>query len=98
MLLDPDSLMDAGGMSELVFGETEYRVTWETNVLDTTIQLPEPIKDNVVAVYALKTLEGRVLTCEDMSFSIKSMSGLWCTNTKPAQILQETKTPSSGGT
>ncbi len=89
MLSDPDSLVNAEAMSEWVFRETNYRVTWEKKPLDTTIQLPEPITDNVVAGHVLKTLEGRVLTCGDISFSFKPGTGLWCRNTKPAQILQD---------
>ncbi len=57
--------------------------------MDTTFQLLEPITDNVVAGYVLKNLDGRVLVCEDMSFSFKPGTGLWCKNNKPAQILQD---------
>jgi len=89
MVSDPNNLVDAEAMSECVFRETNYRVTWAKKPLDTTIQLPEPISDNVVAGYVLKTLDGRVLTYEDISFSFKPGTGLWCRNTKPAQILQD---------
>ena len=71
MVSDPDSLVDAEAMSELVFRETDYRVTWEKNPLDTIIQLPEPITGNAVAGCGLKNLDGHVLTCEDTSFSFK---------------------------
>ena len=84
MISDPDNLVDAEAMSEWVFRETDYRVIWEKNPMDTTIQLPEPITDNVVAGHVLKTLDGRVLTCGDISFSFKPGTGLWCRNTKPA--------------
>ncbi len=57
--------------------------------LDPIIQLPEPIMDNIVAEHILKTLDGRVLTSEDTSFSFKPGTGLWCRNTKPAQTLQD---------
>ena len=46
---DPDSLVDAEAMSEWVFRETNYRVIWGKKPLDNTIQLPEPMSDNVVA-------------------------------------------------
>ena len=87
MVSDPDSLVEA--MSEWVFRETDYHVTWEKKPLDTAIQLPEPITDNIVAGHVLKTLDGRVLTCGDISFSFKPGTGLWCRNMKPAQILQD---------
>ena len=45
--------------------------------------------DSIVAGYVLKTPDGRILTCEDISFSFKSVSRLWCKNTKPAQIMQD---------
>ena len=89
MLSDPESLVDVEAMSEWVFQETDYRVTWEKKPLDTTIQLPEPITDNVVAGHVLKTLDGRVLTCGDMSFSFKPRTGLWYKNTKATHVLQD---------
>jgi len=89
MVSGPDSLVDAETMSEWAFRETDYRVIWEKKPLDTIIQLPELNTDHVVAGYVLKTIVGRVMTCEDMSFSFKPGTGLWCKTMKPAQILQD---------
>jgi len=55
-------------MSEWVFTRTNYRATWEKKALDTTIQLPKPITDNVIAGYVLNYFDGLFLSCEDMSF------------------------------
>ncbi len=68
MLSDPDSIVDADAMGDWVFTETEYRVLWENKALDTFIDLPQPLMDNTVAKYVLKALDGRILTCEDISF------------------------------
>ena len=76
-------------MSESVLRETGHRVTWEIKPLDPFIHIPESVTDNIVAGHVLKNLDGRFLISEDMSFSFKPMSGLWCKSTKPAQILQD---------
>ena len=76
MLFDPDSIVDADAMDECVFKETEYHVLWEKKALNTSIDLPQPLTDSIVAEYVLKTLDGRILTCEDVSFSFKPASGL----------------------
>jgi len=88
MLYDPDSSMDADAMGDWVFQETKYHVLWAKKVLYTSIDLPRHLTDSIVAGDVLKTPDGRILTCEDISFSFKSVSGLWCKNTKPTQIMQ----------
>jgi hypothetical protein len=89
MVSDPDSLVNAEAIIEFVLKEIGYCVTWEIKPLNPFIHIPEPVTYNIVAGHVLKTLDGRVLTCKDMSFSFKPCTGLWRRNTKPAQILQD---------